>query len=291
MSPHRTHASVVQIAAVLLACIGCATHTGSVSSTNGANPSQSWPVELEPGLHIQPVASHAYKITHELPWPANSLLVEMANGTLVLAGTPYTPEATRHLLDWVRTRFGERQIVAINNGYHVDNLGGNAALLGAKIPVYGSDLTVRLLQERGEDTRQHVLAMIGSAASPTYKAHQRINYVPPDHVFPISEGLTLTFGNEVVRVLYAGPNQAPDKVVVHFPSQSLLYGGCMILGGDKLGNVAEADIDSWERAVRTLVELRVTVVVPGHGDRTDPNLIQSTLDVLAKSKGAEPAEK
>lgn len=101
------------------------------------------------------MASGAFEITHTLPWPANSLLVEMAEGTLVLAGTPYSPEATKEVLTWARARFGERKLVAINNGFHVDNLGGNAALLEASIPVYGSDLTVTLLRERGEPTRQH----------------------------------------------------------------------------------------------------------------------------------------
>ena len=110
---------------------------------------------------------------------------------MVLVGTPYTPEATRRLLDWARSRYGERRIVAVNNGFHVDNLGGNSALRDANIPVYGSDLTVRLLHERGEKTRQHILEMIGNRAAPDYAVHARIPYVPPDHVFPITRGLVL----------------------------------------------------------------------------------------------------
>ena len=246
---------------------------------------------MEAGLHLRPVATGAYEITHELPWPANSLLVEMADGTLVLAGTPYTPEATRRLLDWAHSRFGERRIVAINNGFHVDNLGGNAALLDANIPIYGSDLTVRLLRERGEKTRQHILEMIGNVAAPEYAIHARIRYVPPDHVFPIAEGLVLKFGAEAVRVIYPGPSQAPDKVVVFFPSRGLLYGGCMILSGNKVGNIADADLDSWPRAVRALTGLPASVVIPGHGDRLDPHLIQNTLDVLARAKDSRVGQR
>jgi glyoxylase-like metal-dependent hydrolase (beta-lactamase superfamily II) len=230
------------------------------------------------------VASGAYEITHELPWPANSLLVEMADRTLVLVGTPYTPEATRRLLDWARSSFGQRKMVAINNGFHVDNLGGNAALRDAGIPIYGSDLTVRLLRERGEKTRQQILDMIGNRAAPEYAIHAKIPYVPPERVFPIAEGLVLKFGAEEARVIYPGPSQAPDKVAVYFPSRRLLYGGCMVLSGNQVGNIADADLDSWSRAIRTLAELPAVVVIPGHGDRLDPGLLQNTLDVLSRTK-------
>jgi metallo-beta-lactamase class B len=282
------------LAFALLACISCRTRTDE-TPVGTANLRLLQSIELDAGLRLRPVAKGAYEVTHQLPWPANSLLVEMADRTLVLVATPYTPEATRRLLDWARARFGERRIVAINNGFHVDNLGGNAALREARIPVYGSDLTVRLLGERGEKTRQHVLEMIGNPALPEYAVHARIPYLPPDRVFPIADGLVLKFGAEEVRVIYPGPSQAPDKVAVFFPSRSLLYGGCMILSGNTVGNIADADLESWPRAVRALAALSAAVVIPGHGDRLDPKLIQNTLDVLAGAKqrarqsGADPS--
>jgi hypothetical protein len=210
MDAHRLK-NTRALACALLACIGCATRPSAAPSATPANPSLSQTIALDPGLHVRPVASGAYEITHELPWPANSLLVEMADRTLILVGTPYTPEATRRLLDWARSSFGERKMVAINNGFHVDNLGGNAALRAAGIPIYGSDLTVNLLRERGEKTRQHILDMIGNVDAPAYATHAWIRYVPPDHVFSITKGLVLKFGDEEVRVIYPGPSQAPDK--------------------------------------------------------------------------------
>lgn len=275
---------------ILLACLGCAAHTGATpQSASPPLPSQT--IELEPGLRIREVASGAFEITHELPWPANSLLVEMADGTLVLAGTPYTPEATRLVLDWTRARFGERKMVAINNGFHVDNLGGNAALREASLPVYGSDLTVGLLRERGEPTRQHTLDMIANPASPAHAAHAKIPYLPPDHVFPLAQGLVLKFGQEEVQVIYPGPSQAPDKVAIYFPSRKLLYGGCMILAGNKPGNTADADLATWPDAIRSLSKLPVSVVIPGHGDRVDAGLIQHTIEVLEKAKAGGPASR
>ncbi len=238
-------------------------------------------IELAAGLYLRPIANEAFVIVHACPWPANSLLVAMPDGTLVLAGTPYTAAATRTVLDWTRRRFGDRRIVAVDTGYHVDNLGGNEALLTAGAAVYGSDLTIRLLRERGERMREVTLGLVGDPNSPAYRLHAGLRFVPPDRSFPIRDGLSLHFGGESVEVYYPGPSQAPDKVVVYFPARRILFGSCLILAGDRPGNTADADLAQWPEAVRRLRRFPVDIVVPGHGDRLDPGLIQHTLDVLA----------
>jgi metallo-beta-lactamase class B len=266
---------ILALLAVLLASSGCARQPKTCGCSNQ--------IDVGPDLLAREVAPGAFEITHGVPWSANSLLVEMADRTLVLVATPYTPEATVRVLAWARGHFGARPMVAINNGFHVDNLGGNAALREAGIPVYGSDRTVALLAERGERTRQHILSMIGDSTSVAYAEQKKVPYLPPDHVFPADQGLVLNFGGDEVRVIYPGPSQAPDKLAVYFPSRKLLYGGCMILSGGKVGNVADADLDAWPKAVEALLPLPVKIVVPGHGERLDPRLLQHTLDVLART--------
>jgi glyoxylase-like metal-dependent hydrolase (beta-lactamase superfamily II) len=56
----------------------------------------------------------------------------------------------------------------------------------------------------------------------------------------------------------------------------------MVLGCDKIGNTADADLDAWPAAIRALAKLPASVVIPGHGDRIDPELLPSTLEVLAE---------
>jgi metallo-beta-lactamase class B len=269
----------ISISIILLGFVLC---TCAHKPVKTVSPEPTQRIELSDDLTLQQIGEGAYVITHRFPWAANSLLVEMEDGTLVMAGTPYTAEATQSVLDWIKQKYATRKVVAIDTGYHADNLGGNQALIDAGFPVYGSDLTVQLLKERGEKTRQLMLSMIGDVKSPYYKAYQEIVFTPPDHLFAIKEGLTLTFGGEKVQVIYPGPSQAPDKVVVYFPDRKLLFGSCMILGTDKIGNTADADMQNWPEAVKSLQKLAVDVIVPGHGDRFDPDLIQHTLDLLAK---------
>ncbi len=252
------------------------------SQPKAVSPREIQRIQLSDGLYLRQIGEGVFVITHEFPWSANAVLVEMTDGSLVIAGSTYTPEAAQFLLQWAENYFGRRSLIAIDTGYHIDNLGGNKAFLDAGIPVYGSDLTAKLLQERGESTRQVMLSMLNNVQSIYYKTQATQIFYPPDHLFPVSKGLTLTFHKEKVKVFYPGPTQAPDKVAVYFPSRKLLLGSCMILGGG-LGNVAEADIRQWVKAIRKLFRFPVDVVIPGHGASLDPALIQHTLDVLLKA--------
>jgi metallo-beta-lactamase class B len=251
------------------------------TSQISVSPIPTQRIDLSSELYLRRIGNGAFVISHSFPWPANSLLVQMQNGILVLAGSQYTPEAAHIVLKWIQEFFGHPDMIAVDTGFHVDNLGGNDTYLKAGIPVYGSDLTVKLLHDRGGSTRKQILDMIGDMTSPFYKQHERIPYVPPNHVFPIEDGLKLNIGAEQVIVFYPGPSQAPDKVVVYFPSRKLLFGSCMILSSDSVGNTADADLRQWPLSVRRLMAFPVDVVVPGHGDRLDPGLIQHTLDILA----------
>ena len=239
-------------------------------------------LDLAEDLYVRQVKEGVFVITHSFPWAGNSMIVEMDNGNLVLVDTPYTPEATREVLEWIEARLGKRQITAINTGFHYDNLGGNSYLVERGIPVYGSDLTARLLDDRGEEMRAMTLDWLQAPRYQRYRdAHQALPYVAPTHLFDVREGLQLPFGDEIVQVYYPGPSHSPDNVVVYFPDRKLLFGGCMIIGMDEVGNTSDADIAAWPESVRALGRFDFDMLVPGHGDRLDPGLLEHTVNLLA----------
>ena len=237
------------------------------------------PTEVAPDRRVTRLAARAWIVRHAEPFPANSLLVEMDDGTLVLCGSPYTAEATRALLGWARKAFGTRPIVAINTHFHPDALGGNEALIEAGGRVYGSELTARLLAERGEAVRALLIAFAekrpGGAG-----AFRTARWLPATSTFRAVDGLELAFGGERLEVFYPGPAHSPDNVVVWFPERHLLFGGCMILAGERLGNTADADLERWPEAIEQLRRFDAALVVPGHGDRFGPELLDRTLEVL-----------
>jgi metallo-beta-lactamase class B len=234
--------------------------------------------ELSPGISI---------ITHSYPYAANSVLVEVGASDLVLVDTTYTPEAATRVLDWIeKTYAGKRKLTAaINTHFHVDRIGGNAALIERGVPVHGSDAIPRLLAERGEAMRAMMIQ--GASSDEALKdAYKSMTFTPPNQLFALKQGKTLKIADQEIQILFTGPGHAPDNVVVYFPSLKLLAGGCMILAGPTTGNTSDAaDIDRWADSVKALSKLPLKYVIPGHGNETSPTLIQHTLRVLALRKG------
>jgi glyoxylase-like metal-dependent hydrolase (beta-lactamase superfamily II) len=245
------------------------------------NPDSYERFDINEDLYVRQIQDGVLVITHAFPWPGNSMIVEMANSNLVLVDTPYTPEATRDLFDWIETKFGDREIVAINTGFHYDNLGGNRCLIEKRIPVYGSVLTARLLEERGKEMLTMTLQLLKEPKYQRYyEVHESLPYVAPTHQFELEEGLELEFGDQIVQVYYPGPSHSPDNVVVYFPSQKILFGTCMIIGWNSVGNTSDANLAAWPESVRKLFRFDIEVLVPGHGDRLDPGLLKHTINLL-----------
>ncbi|MBN1424199.1 MBL fold metallo-hydrolase, partial [Candidatus Fermentibacteria bacterium] len=242
------------------------------------DPDSCW---IDQDLRVRRLRSGVWVVTHERPWPANSLVAELADSTILLVDTPYTPAATRSMLQWIFARFGRRPMIAVNTHFHYDALGGNEALGEAGVPVYGSDFTVRLLAEREDAMREQVVGWLRGRPEGDWFADLRL--VAPDHLFPVDEGLVLVRG-DTVRVIYPGPAHSSDNVVVYLPSQRTLFGGCMLLSGDRIGNTTDADVPAWPAAVERLRGLPADFVIPGHGDLFTPGLLDHTVHVLAASQ-------
>ncbi len=264
-------------------CMSSETVASGISSEAGSPP-RIPPIKITDDLEARMVREGIFVVTHSFPWPANSLLVEMENSELVLVDTPYTPSATRDLLQWITEQFGQREMTVINTGFHYDNLGGNSYLIEQGIPVYGSRLTVRLLAERGEAMREMTMKWLQAPKYKSYRAvHEALSYVAPNSLFDINEGLELEFGNERIRVYYPGPSHSPDNVVVYFPNRRVLFGGCMVIGWKRVGNTSDADLERWPLAVRDLHRFDFDIVIPGHGSRIDCGLIEHTIQLLEPS--------
>jgi metallo-beta-lactamase class B len=234
--------------------------------------------DLDRELSIRRVAERTWVVTHAEPWAANSLVAEMADGALLFVDTPYTSEATRSLSDWAHARFGPRRLIAIDTHFHPDAVGGNRALAEAGATVYGSTHTARLVVERRGAMREQLARWLRERPE---QAARFAGYdpLPPTETFEPGRGLELELG-EPVRALFPGAAHSPDNVVVHLPDRGVLFGGCMVVAHDRLGNLADADLEGWPAALERLEALQPAVVVPGHGDPGGPELLGHTRMLL-----------
>lgn len=260
---------------ILLATTGCISRDTTLSS-----------FQLSDELVITEIRRDIFLVTHSFPWPGNSLIVLMDNEHILWIDTPYTPEATAQVIDWIHERFPDHTTIAeINTGFHIDNLGGNEELIRRNIPVYGSDLTVELLATRSEATMATLRSWLtGSEYEKYRKPYSGFTFHAPTRTFNIQQEQTITLGSEKAVIYYPGPSHTYDNVVVFIPGKKLLFGGCILLSesATKVGYSGDGNLDEWAKAITNL-EKRfpdTDLAVPGHGEPGDYRLLAHTRKLV-----------
>ncbi len=236
-------------------------------------------------LRVEKIQTGVYLVTHSFPWPANSLIVNCGLKGFCMVDTPYTPEAAARLLDWMKRKFQRLPVLAINTGFHVDNLGGNEALRRAGIPVYGTALTAELTRVQGPRSLKKLLPLLKGEENMKYrKAFEALTLTGPDRqIITDSEGRGRLLEG-AIDVFYPGPTHTKDNLVVFFPLKNILFGGCMVLAAaaQSPGNTDDADMKKWPWNAEKVLQRYAGVlkVVPGHGAPGDAGLLRHTIDVL-----------
>lgn len=200
----------------------------------GSVPTDGRPVRINSELAVRQIAQDTFVVTHEPAFDSNILVVRLADGTVVLCSSPFDTHATRIMLRWIRDVFAPGRMLAINTHFHPDGTAGNEAYAEAGVETYATDLTQRLLAERGAQVRDGAAAALENPALASRVRGTRI--VPAARTIKAADGVIFTTGGEAVHVIYPGPAHSPDNVVVHFPARGILFGGCMIKTGGAIGN-------------------------------------------------------
>lgn len=281
---------VCRVCFVLLLILVCVTLGGQAVHKYKLDLKE--PVALSVDLTVEKAADGVLMAVHSFPWGANSLVMEMENSQIVLVDTPYTYEATKTLVEWVRGQVGEEaQFTAISTGFHFDNLGGNQYLKEQGIPIYGTSKTAAMIQERGEKSRSWFLNNLKAPKDKRFwDVYRDQAYVQPTELMDLhtDEEKKLSFGAESVILYYPGETHSPDNITVYYPEKKILFGGCMVkeMSATNLGNTDDANLAQWpvslERLMAKYSEANVMIVIPGHGKAGDIRLLQKTLELAKK---------
>lgn len=245
-------------------------------------------IYLSQDLFIKEIENGVYVVTHSFPWPGNSLVVFLSGNDVIFVDTPYNNEATKKVVEWIKNKKNKADIIEINTGFHNDNLGGNEYLLSQNIPVHGSELTAKLI-ENGKiyETMRasyELMKQTKKGSPECLESYKTQKFEPPNHLFDIKEGLKLKVGEEIIEVYFPGESHSTDNVVVYFHNRKTLFGGCMIksLQSKNPGFTGDANMKEWPKSVEKVLERYkdVEIVIPGHGNWGDKNLLNHTIKLL-----------
>lgn len=227
------------------------------AASTPAAPADTAAVDLGGGVTVRHLAGRLWlHVTVRNGIPSNGLIVETADGP-VLIDTAWDDEQTGRLAAWASSRFGRPIRRAIATHSHGDRLGGIDTLRSLGVDVRALDLTRAQAAARG-------------------------NPLPDVYLTAAERARADAAGFEV---FYPGPGHAPDNVVVWFPAERVLFGGCFVKGADArdLGNVADANLGAWPASVEA-VQRRypsAALVIPGHGGVGGLDLLAHTRALIA----------
>ena len=189
--------------------------------------------------------------------PANGLIVR-DEGHAVMIDTPWTPEQTTALLDWVEKSLKAKVDLVVVCHSHQDCLGGLPEIHRRGIASIGLEKTRALALARGAE-----------APGESFAGERRIKA-----------------GGRELELFYPGAGHTVDNIVVWIVDEQVLFGGCLVKAGDArtLGYTAEADLASWPATLNTM-KTRYSMarwLVPGHGDPGGWDLVDNTLKLIAE---------
>ena len=227
----------------------------------------------EKGLHE--VADHVWAYLQPdggWGWSNAGLVVDGESSLLV--DTLFDLRLTAEMLEAMRPMTGRRSIgTVVNTHANGDHCFGNALLAGADIVA-----SARCAEEM-EQLPPSTLAAMMRAASTLGEAGAFVSRIfAPFHFddIPLTlptatfEGqLDLQVGERTVRLIEVGPAHTAGDVVAHLPDEGIVFTGDILFhGGHPI--VWAGPVSNWIAACDRVLELKPTVVVPGHGPLATP---------------------
>jgi len=195
------------------------------------------------------------KLDDGSPYLANGALIEDGDHS-VLIDAGWKPREADALVDWAATKLKHPVSKAYVTHFHYDRLGGATALERRHIPVFAIPATIELART----THQPAI---------------------PDHPLNLPSAPSPIARDALI--FFPGGGHTRDNVIVYFPNERILFGGCFIKDSKAtgLGNIADADLAAWPASLgRTEAAFpQAATVIPGHGPM-DPRALTHTRDLL-----------
>ncbi len=190
--------------------------------------------------------------------PCNGLIVRN-NKEVIIYDTPTTDKTSEELIKWIKEMLHCKINAIIPTHFHDDCLGGLKAFHDNNIPSYAYFKTTQLAQEN--------------------------DYVIPQNSF--RDSLILKVGDKKIIAKFFGEGHTQDNIVGYFPSENVLFGGCLIKEKDAdKGYLGDANTENWSGTVEKIRNQfpNVKIVVPGHGDYGDAKLLDYTAELFKTVK-------
>ena len=185
-------------------------------------------------------------------------MIYISGDEAFLFDTPMTDDLTEKLIRFMQDSLRISVRGFIPNHWHDDCMGGINAVHRHGIKSYALELARTIAKEKGLPVPQT----------------------------GFQDSLNIDFNGLPIQCMFFGAGHSTDNIVAWFPSEKILFGGCLIkdLNANHPGNYADGDLQAWPGTIEKIMKAypEAQFVIPGHGSPGDRRLLYHTLDILRK---------
>jgi len=235
----------------------------------------------ERGVHEVADGVFAY-LQPDGSWGWSNAGLVVGDGRSLLVDTLFDLELTREMLDQLAPIAGRIETV-VNTHANGDHCWGNELVGDARIVA-----SKECADEIGTPPPETLAALVKEASTMgvlgEYLARifgpfdfEGITLRKPDETF---EGeLTLSVDGTEVRLIEVGPAHTRGDILVHVPSQRVVFtGDILFVGGHPI--VWAGPVRNWVAALDRILAMDVDTVVPGHGPVVDTGAVNDEREYL-----------
>jgi glyoxylase-like metal-dependent hydrolase (beta-lactamase superfamily II) len=194
-----------------------------------------------------------------------------------LVDTNLTPEATRRLIDDIKTLTDKPIRYVVNTHWHYDHTDGNQ-VFGPEVTIIGHEnermeILQGVLKNRLALEFQNLPGQIENARKQggdrltVLEAYQEQlkETVPTPPTLTVADHLTIFRGEREIRILYLGRGHSDTDLMVYLPKEKIVATGDFF-EGPATGALNFGFHDEWATNLEKLKALDFDTVVPGHGE-------------------------
>lgn len=213
----------------------------------------------QPKLKIIPLSNHFYIYTTYNTYqnsqvPANGMYVVTKQG-VVMFDTPWDTTQFQPLLDSIEARHHQSVIMAFATHWHSDKTAGLEYYRQKGIKTYTTTKTDVLSKKNGAKRA----------------------------AFLMSKDTVFNVGGYQFETYYPGPGHTDDNIVIWFPKEKILYGGCLIKGASdtNLGFLGDGNVKEYVHTLKRVQQKypQPQHIIVAHSDWRDLNSLKHSIEM------------
>lgn len=190
--------------------------------------------------------------------PCNGAIFTAGNEAIVFE-TPVDDEVSNELIEFIEKDLDLSLGTVVVSHFHKDAMGGLKAFHQAGAASFAN---------------QQTIAMVKASEGEVPK-------------YGIATSFEHWIGDQRMLSFFVGEGHTTDNIVGYFPTDKVLFGGCLIKAiGSGKGNLEDANPEAWSQTVEDLKALtsEAEIVIPGHGKVGNLELLEYTIQLFSEKK-------